>query len=163
MNNDPLPFVYESTGDVTRFTDFRDLKPLDKGIESLKKAQQQLKVYRQAVLKWAFEGKFTNKKLLKVSYRKAGNGLRVENYLTSLQVVQEVGQNTIQLLVQFVSVLNLDFDSLKLDLAIEKIQYVKPPNNSEGLRIKIQEGYFLFSITGYWNVCNCTYIGKCFC
>ena len=34
---------------------------LDKGIESLKTAEQQLKVYRQAVLKWAFEGKLTNK------------------------------------------------------------------------------------------------------
>jgi len=33
---------------------------LDKGIEELKTAQQQLKVYRQAVLKWAFEGKLTN-------------------------------------------------------------------------------------------------------
>lgn len=33
---------------------------LDKGIETLKKAQQQLKIYRQAVLKYAFEGKFTN-------------------------------------------------------------------------------------------------------
>ena len=33
---------------------------LDKGIESLKTSQQQLKVYRQAVLKWAFEGKLTN-------------------------------------------------------------------------------------------------------
>ena len=33
---------------------------LDKGIENLKIAQQQLKVYRQAVLKWAFEGKLTN-------------------------------------------------------------------------------------------------------
>jgi type I restriction enzyme S subunit len=36
---------------------------LDKGIESLKKAQQQLKVYRQAVLKYAFEGRLTNPKL----------------------------------------------------------------------------------------------------
>lgn len=27
LDNDPLPFVYESTGDVTRFTDFRDPKP----------------------------------------------------------------------------------------------------------------------------------------
>jgi len=27
LNNDPLPFVYESTGDLTRFTDFRDPKP----------------------------------------------------------------------------------------------------------------------------------------
>lgn len=33
---------------------------LDKGIENLKTAQDQLKVYRQAVLKWAFEGKLTN-------------------------------------------------------------------------------------------------------
>lgn len=39
---------------------------LDKGIETLKTAQEQLKVYRQAVLKWAFEGNlsetFRNKK-----------------------------------------------------------------------------------------------------
>jgi len=33
---------------------------LDKGIKSLKTAQTQLKIYRQAVLKWAFEGKLTN-------------------------------------------------------------------------------------------------------
>jgi type I restriction enzyme S subunit len=32
---------------------------LDKGIENLKTAQAQLKVYRQSVLKWAFEGKLT--------------------------------------------------------------------------------------------------------
>ncbi|WP_243684505.1 type I restriction endonuclease [Methanosarcina barkeri] len=27
LNNDPLPFVYESTGELTRFTDVRDPKP----------------------------------------------------------------------------------------------------------------------------------------
>lgn len=32
---------------------------LDKGVESLKKAREQLKIYRQAVLKHAFEGKLT--------------------------------------------------------------------------------------------------------
>jgi type I restriction enzyme S subunit len=36
---------------------------LDKGIENLRTAQQQLKTYRQAVLKWAFEGKLTNEKV----------------------------------------------------------------------------------------------------
>jgi restriction endonuclease S subunit len=36
---------------------------LDKGIESLKIAQQQLKVYRESVMKWAFEGKLTNTKM----------------------------------------------------------------------------------------------------
>jgi type I restriction enzyme, S subunit len=33
---------------------------LDKGIENLRLAQKQLKTYRQAVLKWAFEGRLTN-------------------------------------------------------------------------------------------------------
>jgi type I restriction enzyme, S subunit len=33
---------------------------LDKGIENLRTAQQQLKTYRKSVLKWAFEGKLTN-------------------------------------------------------------------------------------------------------
>jgi type I restriction enzyme S subunit len=36
---------------------------LDKGIEILKAAQDQLKVYRQAVLKQAFEGRLTNEKV----------------------------------------------------------------------------------------------------
>ena len=35
---------------------------LDKGIENLRLAQQQLKTYRQSVLKWAFEGKLTKKR-----------------------------------------------------------------------------------------------------
>lgn len=37
---------------------------LDKGVEDLKTAQQQLKIYRQAVLKWAFEGRLTNKNVV---------------------------------------------------------------------------------------------------
>jgi type I restriction enzyme, S subunit len=36
---------------------------LDKGIENLRIAQQQLKTYRQSILKWAFEGKLTNEKV----------------------------------------------------------------------------------------------------
>ena len=36
---------------------------LDKGIENLRTAQQQLKTYRQSVLKWAFEGKLTNESI----------------------------------------------------------------------------------------------------
>lgn len=36
---------------------------LDNGIENLKQAQQQLKVYRQALLKYAFEGKLSGKEI----------------------------------------------------------------------------------------------------
>ncbi|MFO7656154.1 MAG: type I restriction-modification enzyme R subunit C-terminal domain-containing protein [Bacteroidales bacterium] len=37
LNNDPLPFVYESTGIVTRFTDYRDPKPRGRNIFSFHK------------------------------------------------------------------------------------------------------------------------------
>lgn len=53
----PLPPLSEQQRIVAKIEEL--FSELDKGIESLKTAQQQLKVYRQAVLKYAFEGKFT--------------------------------------------------------------------------------------------------------
>ncbi|WP_372745965.1 DEAD/DEAH box helicase family protein [Lutibacter sp.] len=37
LNNDPLPFVYESTGIITRFTDYRDPKPRGRNVFSFHK------------------------------------------------------------------------------------------------------------------------------
>jgi type I restriction enzyme, S subunit len=54
----PLPPFPEQRAIVAKIEEL--FSSLDKGIESLKTVQQQLKVYRQAVLKWAFEGKLTN-------------------------------------------------------------------------------------------------------
>ncbi|WP_426671471.1 restriction endonuclease subunit S [Mucilaginibacter sp. McL0603] len=54
----PLPPPDEQSNIVEKIEEL--FSELDKGIENLKIAQQQLKVYRQAVLKWAFEGKLTN-------------------------------------------------------------------------------------------------------
>lgn len=34
LNNEPLPFVYESTGEITRFTDYRDPKPRSRTVFS---------------------------------------------------------------------------------------------------------------------------------
>ena len=39
LNNDPLPFVYESTGEVTRFTDYRDEKPRSRPVFSFHKPE----------------------------------------------------------------------------------------------------------------------------
>jgi type I restriction enzyme S subunit len=57
---------------------------LDKGIESLKTAQQQLKVYRQAVLKWAFEGKLTGE-----WRRRQGNLHTADDLLKQIQAEKE--------------------------------------------------------------------------
>jgi len=53
----PLPPLAEQQRIVDKIEEL--FSDLDSGINSLKTAQQQLKVYRQAVLKWAFEGKLT--------------------------------------------------------------------------------------------------------
>lgn len=54
----PIPPLPEQHRIVAKIEEL--FSDLDKGIESLKTAQEQLIVYRQAVLKCAFEGKLTN-------------------------------------------------------------------------------------------------------
>ena len=123
---------------------------LDNGIANFKKAQAQLKIYRQAVLKKAFEGELTNKNIehgeLPKEWKWVNSG-DLFSFVTSgsrgwAKYYSESGSI-------FIRITNLNFDTLNLDLREEKIQYVNPPQNSEGSRTKIEEGDFLFSITGY--------------
>jgi len=53
----PLPPAAEQQRIVTKIEEL--FSELDKGVENLRTAQKQLKVYRQALLKHAFEGKLT--------------------------------------------------------------------------------------------------------
>ncbi len=55
---------------------------LDKGIENLKTAQQQLKVYRQAVLKWAFEGKLTNENVVDGKLPEGWKWVKIDFFLS---------------------------------------------------------------------------------
>jgi type I restriction enzyme R subunit len=47
LNNDPLPFVYESTGQVTRFTDYRDPKPRSRNVFSFHRPETFLQWSRE--------------------------------------------------------------------------------------------------------------------
>lgn len=193
------------------------LSKLEKGVESFKAAQEQLIVYRQAVLKHAFEGKLTEewrkkhvdelqpaeallekikatreqryrqqlddwKRSVKAWETSGKEGKKptkpgkpkelpplTEEELSELpELPERWGWDKAGCLFEsvtsgsrgwakhysdkgaaFIRITNLGFDSLKLDLSEEKIQHVDPPNNAEGLRTRVQEGDFLFSITGY--------------
>ncbi len=126
------------------------LSDLDNGKQQLLIAQQQLKVYRQSLLKWAFEGKLTNKNIKNGELPKEWKWVNSGDlfaFVTSgsrgwAKYYSQSGSI-------FIRITNMDFDTLKLDLKESKIQYVNPPSNSEGIRTKVQEGDFLFSITGY--------------
>jgi type I restriction enzyme, S subunit len=78
----PLPPVPEQHRIVAKIEEL--FSSLDKGIENLKTAQQQLKVYRQAVLKWAFEGKLTNKNVLDGELPKGWTRARLEEIILTL-------------------------------------------------------------------------------
>ena len=60
------------------------LSELDKGVESLRIAQQQLKIYRQSVLKWAFAGSLTNKNLKEGELPEGWEMDRLGNYIEGI-------------------------------------------------------------------------------
>jgi type I restriction enzyme S subunit len=57
---------------------------LDKGIENLRTAQQQLKTYRQSVLKWAFEGKLTNENIKEAELPKGWKLTKLGEYIEDI-------------------------------------------------------------------------------
>jgi type I restriction enzyme R subunit len=48
INNDPLPFVYVSTGAVTRFTDYRDPKPRSRSVFSFQRPETFQKLIKES-------------------------------------------------------------------------------------------------------------------
>lgn len=56
LNNDPLPFVYESTGTITRFTDYRDPKPRGRNVFWFHKPE--------TIVEWLKKGKSLRERLL---------------------------------------------------------------------------------------------------
>ncbi|MEO7311592.1 MAG: restriction endonuclease subunit S [Chitinophagaceae bacterium] len=57
---------------------------LDKGIENLHTAQQQLKTYRQSVLKWAFEGRLTNENVKEGELPKGWKLTKLGEYIENI-------------------------------------------------------------------------------
>lgn len=59
--NFPIPPLFEQQQIVSKIEEL--FSELDKGKQQLEAVRLQLKTYRQAVLKWAFEGRLTNKEI----------------------------------------------------------------------------------------------------
>ena len=117
---------------------------LDKGIESLKTAQAQLKVYRQAILKHAFEGKLT------AQWREENSATPwIQTTLGSqLSFLTSGSRGWAKFYAahgdKFIRAQNLKYD--RLDLA--DMAFVDLPDKSEGMRTRVQIGDLLITITG---------------
>jgi type I restriction enzyme S subunit len=89
------------------------LSELDKGKQQLELAQQQLKVYRQAVLKWAFEGRLTNEDVKERELPRGWKWVKTSDVIETINngytpikgfLTQDVGE------IPFIKVYNLNFD-----------------------------------------------------
>jgi type I restriction enzyme S subunit len=73
----PLPDLTTQQAIVSKIEEL--FSDLDKGLEDLKKAQQQLKTFRQSVLKWAFEGKLTNENVKEGKLPKGWEWVKIDD------------------------------------------------------------------------------------
>ena len=86
---------------------------LDKGIENLRLAQQQLKTYRQSVLKWAFEGKLTNEN---IKDGELPEGWKIVNTIDVIKIINNGYTPTKEYLsegsgeIPFIKIYNLNFN-----------------------------------------------------
>lgn len=123
----PLP---EQNRIVTKIEEL--FSELDNGVETLKKTKQQLAVYRQAVLKEAFENCKEFSPIREVSTLVTSGSRGWAKYYSSHGAI-------------FVRIGNLTRDSIDIDFS--DIQYVDLPDKAEGLRSKLQPNDVLVSIT----------------
>jgi len=106
---------------------------LEKGVEVLQTVRHQLRIYRQAVLKWAFEGK--EWELVPM--------LNVTSFVTSgsrgwAQFYSDEG-------AKFIRIGNLTREGIKL--LLDDVQCVSLPDGAEGLRSLLKQNDMLISIT----------------
>jgi type I restriction enzyme, S subunit len=120
---------------------------LDNGVENLKTAREQWQVYRQAVLKQAFDGKLT------AAWREDrvnGDELNWSNAVLGdlLDLVTSGSRGWAKYYSSkgdvFIRAQNLKYDRLDLD----DVAFVQIPEKSEGTRTRVQVGDVLITITG---------------
>ena len=131
----PLPPHNEQIRIVAKIEEL--FSKLDNGIESLKTAREQLKVYRQSILKYAFESKLNDK----YQWKEASFGQLTSLVTSGSRDWAKYYSDTGEI---FIRAQNLKYDELDLT---EKA-YVRLPTKTEGTRTLVQKNDLLITITG---------------
>lgn len=128
--NVPLPILPEQEHIVAKLDEL--FSEIDKGVEALQKAKEQLKVYRQAVLKDAFSKYIDKTSIRKVTSLVTSGSRGWAKYYSENGAI-------------FIRIGNLTRDRIFIDLT--DVQFLKLPDKAEGVRSLLNEGDVLISIT----------------
>jgi type I restriction enzyme, S subunit len=111
----PLPPLPTQQAIVAKIEEL--FSELDKGIENLKIAQQQLKTYRQAVLKWAFEGKLTNENVIDGELPKEWKSLKLKEIAKDISDGDHQAPPKSNSGVPFITISNVNKENNKIDFS----------------------------------------------
>ncbi|MBL1215786.1 MAG: hypothetical protein HND52_20630 [Ignavibacteriae bacterium] len=150
----PLPPIKEQHRIVEKIEEL--FSELDNGIENLKKAKDQIKTYRQAVLKYAFEGKLTNGKSEKAK-GKGENGELPEGWKwVKLEKLSELITKGASPRWQGFNYINDESQTLFITsenvkenyLEFKKLKYLEDTFNQKQKRSILKRGDVLFNLVG---------------
>lgn len=145
----PLPPLPEQHAIVARIEEL--LSDLDNGKQQLLTAQQQLKSYRQSLLKWAFEGKLTNKEVKEGVLPEGWKWVKLNEISAEISDGDHQAPPKSLTGVPFITISNVNKLSNKIDFddtfKVSKEYYQKLKSNR-----KPQKGDVLYTVTGSYGV-----------
>jgi type I restriction enzyme S subunit len=136
-----LPPIAEQKRIVAKIEEL--FSELDKGVETLKTAKEQLKVYRQAVLKYAFEGKLTNPDVKVGELPDGWVNIDVKNFAKSIQYGYTESSSKEQVGPKFLRITDIQDNKVSWD----NVPYCKI-QDSEKAKYLLEDGDLVFARTG---------------
>jgi type I restriction enzyme S subunit len=137
----PVPPLAEQHRIVEKIEEL--FSELDNGIEALTIAQQQLKVYRQAVLKYAFEGKLTNPDVKDGELPEGWVKTNVKQIAESIQYGYTESSSKEVVGPKFLRITDIQDNKVKWS----SVPYCKI-SNSEKIKYLLKDGDLVFARTG---------------
>jgi len=124
---------------------------LDNGIALLKTAQQQLKVYRQSLLKWAFEGKLTSKNVKEGQLPLGWKWVKLKEVASDISDGDHQPPPKSERGVPFITISNVNKTTSKIDFSDTFMVNKNYFQNLKGNR-KPKIGDILYTVTGSFGI-----------
>lgn len=144
-----LPPISEQKAIVEKIEEL--FSELDKGVEELRTAQDQLKVYRQSLLKWAFEGKLTNDNVEEGKLPKGWNIKELREISLDITDGDHQAPPKSKEGIPFITISNINKSTYEIDFTNTlnvKVDYFK----SLKVNRKPKKGDVLYTVTGSYGI-----------